>query len=228
MKIFGLEKLSLVDFPNLTAAVLFTGGCNFRCPFCHNAGLVSKEYKPLENAEIIDYLKKRKGLLDGVVVSGGEPTLELGLLDFLKSLKEMGYKVKLDTNGTSPTILQKAIGDGLVDYVAMDIKNALDYYPQTTGVSGLNVTNVKKSIAILLAGSVDYEFRTTLVDGLHTKERMAQMVKEIKGAKKLYLQHFVDNGGCITSGLSDISKSEAESFKKIFIDNNINCELRGY
>lgn len=228
MKIYGLEKLSLVDYSGYTSAVVFTAGCNFRCPYCHNAGLVNGEVKALDYGEVIDYLKKRKGLLDAVVVSGGEPTLNHDLTDFLKLLKELGYKVKLDTNGTNPEMLKEIMEKNLVDYVAMDIKNSLAEYSKTTCVPNLNVNNIEKSINMLKNGKVDYEFRTTLVAGLHTKKSITQMATELKGAKRLFLQHFVDNGGCLTSGLEEISKQEAEEFEQNLNSFGIETKLRGY
>ena len=128
MNILGIEKLSLVDYPNNVCAVLFTGGCNFKCPFCHNSGIVESEFKPLNNIEILDFLECRKKFLDGVCVSGGEPTLQPDLVDFIRKIKNMGYKVKLDTNGTNPNVLENLISLKLIDYVAMDIKNSLDKY----------------------------------------------------------------------------------------------------
>ena len=149
MEIYGLEKLSLVDYSNYACAVIFTGGCNFRCPFCHNSGLVDKEVKPLSNIEVFEFLKKRKKLLDAVCISGGEPTLQSDLIDFIKKVKSLGYKIKLDTNGTNPTMLMEIIKENLVDYIAMDIKNSFEKYPLTIGLNTLNLDNVKKSIEII-------------------------------------------------------------------------------
>lgn len=229
MKIYGLQKLTLVDYPGYSAAIIFTGGCNFRCPFCHNAGLVEKEYPELSIEEVMAYLTKRKGLLDAVVISGGEPTLQNDLVSFVSTLKEMGYKIKLDTNGTNPTMLKQLLEKQLLDYVAMDIKNSFEEYSVTAGITNKAVIdNIKESLRVLKESGVDYELRTTLVAGLHSAESITQMASDIKGAKKLFLQHFVDNGGCIKGGLGDISKLEAEEFKQIFENHNIETKLRGY
>lgn len=228
MKIYGLEKLSLVDFGSYAAAVVFTGGCNFRCPYCHNAGLATCQVETLDNNEVMEYLKSRKKLLDGVVVSGGEPTLNADLIDFLKELKAMGYKVKLDTNGTNPIMLKEIIDKNLVDYVAMDIKNSLNSYAETIGIQNYNTSKIEESIKILKQNKVDYEFRTTLVLGLHTLESITKMAEELKGAKRLFLQHFVDNGGCLKSGLQEIPKASAEEFKKVLTGYGIDTKLRGY
>lgn len=228
MNILGLEKLSLVDFPNCVAAVIFTGGCNFRCPFCHNAGLVEDKYQKIETSEVMDYLIARKKMLDGVVISGGEPTIQSDLVPFIKSVKEMGYKVKLDTNGTNPDVLESLVEQKLVDYVAMDIKNSLDMYSTTTGIANLNTSKVQKSLNILKKGEVDYELRTTLISNFHTRENIEKMAEELQGVKRLYLQKFVDNENCIKSGLSEVSKEVAEEFKHILENNGITTKLRGY
>ncbi|MBQ5791654.1 MAG: anaerobic ribonucleoside-triphosphate reductase activating protein, partial [Clostridia bacterium] len=162
MQINGFQKLTLLDFPGKVACIVFTPGCNFRCPFCHNASLVTHiDGERIEEEEILSYLKKRQGLLDGVVVTGGEPTLQGDLADFLGKVKALGYAVKLDTNGTSPEKLKTLVEKGLVDYVAMDIKNTAAKYPVTAGCGSAVLGKVEESIDFLLADTVDYEFRTT-------------------------------------------------------------------
>ena len=156
----GLQKLTLLDFPGKVACTLFTKGCNFRCPFCHNASLVvrTEEQRMYDNAEILAFLKKRVGILDGVAITGGEPTLMSGLYDFIKSVKEMGYAVKLDTNGTRPEVLKKLVLDGLVDYVAMDIKNSPEKYAYTCGLpSNYDLSKIEESIRFLMDGHVDFK-----------------------------------------------------------------------
>jgi len=227
MKIYGLEKLSMVDFGSLCSAVIFTGGCNFRCPFCHNSGLVNLDVTPLDEQEVFDYLISRKKLLDGVVVSGGEPTLYPDLPEFIKKIKDLGYKVKLDTNGTNYAMLKKLIDEKLVDFVAMDIKNSLEMYPLTAGTN-CGQEDIVKSIQLLITGVVDYEFRTTLVDGLHTNASIKAMGELVKGAKKLYLQKFVDNGTTIKDGLKAVSKDKAEEYKNILSNYVTSVSLRGY
>ena len=181
MIVSGLQKLTLLDFPGKTACIIFTRDCNFRCPFCHNADLVIGDAAPLENEEIFAYLDKRKKLLDGVVITGGEPLLQKDIADFIRRVKSFGYAVKLDTNGTYPDRLKALLDEGLVDYVAMDIKNGKAKYLETAGVSGeALLSRVKESIAIIMASGVAYEFRTTVVKGLHTKESLLSAFAMIK------------------------------------------------
>ena len=172
MKINGFQKLTLLDFPEKMACIVFTAGCNFRCPFCHNASLVTHIDDTLvyREEEIFEYLKKRKGLLEGVCISGGEPLLQPDMEEFIIKVKELGYLVKLDTNGSFPDKLISLVNKGLIDYVAMDIKNCKEKYPLTAGVSNLNIEDIEKSVTFLLGGTVDYEFRTTVATGLHEIE----------------------------------------------------------
>lgn len=228
MRILGLEKLSLVDYPGYTCAVVFTGGCNFRCPFCHNAGLVLEDNKEISELEVMEYLKKRFGLLDAVCVSGGEPTLQGDLIDFLKKLKNIGYKVKLDTNGTNPNMLREIIENNLVDYVAMDIKNNLNNYSDIVGIACYKTDKIIESINILKENKVDYEFRTTLVSEFHKIDNIKEMTKELTGAKKLYLQRFVDNDNCIKSGLHEVPINIAEEYVKELSKSIEFVSLRGY
>jgi pyruvate formate lyase activating enzyme len=192
MKIYGIQKLSLVDFPGKTAAVLFTGGCNFRCPFCHNFGLVQNPNDPLDDGEVFDYLKKRQGLLDAVVITGGEPLIHSDIATLIVRVKELGYPVKLDTNGTFPARLLELITQGLVDYVAMDIKNSREKYYLTAGCD-VDLDAVNKSVMILKSGGVDYEFRTTVVDQLHENDDFERIGEWIKGDESYYLQRFKDS-----------------------------------
>ena len=216
MKFYGFQKMTMLDFPGRVACLVFTGGCNFRCPFCHNALLVTQNDNVVyTEEEILDYLKKRKGLLDGICVSGGEPLLQVGLDDFLKKVKDIGYSVKLDTNGSFPSRLEKLVLSGLVDYVAMDIKNCKEKYPLTCGTESVDLTNVEKSVDFLLKGKVDYEFRTTIVDGLHETQDIVKIGEWICGAKKYFLQNFVDSGNLIESGLKAVSLDKLKDFEKI-------------
>lgn len=227
MKIYGLEKLSLVDYEGCTSAVVFTGACNFRCPFCHNGGLVELSVEQLSEKDVLLYLTERSKMLDAVCISGGEPTLDADLIPFLNKVKNLGYKVKLDTNGTSPAVLQKVIDLGLVDYVAMDVKNCLKKYEQTTGVR-VDINKIKQSINILLLGKVDYEFRTTLVKEFHTEEDIMQMANEVAGARKLYLQKFNDSPTCLKQGLNEVDKQTAERYVQILNKTIGQVKLRGY
>ena len=230
MIVSGLQKLTLLDFPGKTACIIFTRDCNFRCPFCHNADLVIGDAAPLENEEIFAYLDKRKKLLDGVVITGGEPLLQKDIADFIRRVKSFGYAVKLDTNGTYPDRLKALLDEGLVDYVAMDIKNGKAKYLETAGVSGeALLSRVKESIAIIMASGVAYEFRTTVVKGLHTKESLLSAFAMIKGAERYFLQGFVDSGALIEGqGLAAFSKAEMQEFVSLAAPFVKSVALRGY
>ena len=199
MKISGIQKLTLLDYPGKVACTLFTSGCNFRCPFCHNAGLVlpdKLEEASISEDEVMSFLKKRAGMLDGVAITGGEPLLHTDMPGFLEKIKNLGYKIKLDTNGSNPTLLKDIVNAGLVDRVAMDIKNAPDEYEKTAGRS-VDMEKIEESKDFLLTGTCDYEFRTTVVKGIHTKESIVAAAKWISGAKEYYLQQFKDSGNLI-------------------------------
>lgn len=227
MKIAGFQKVTLLDFPGLVACTVFIGGCNFRCPFCHNADVVEeKTGGEFPKEEIIAYLKKRRGVLDGVCITGGEPLLYPETLDFMREIKDLGFKIKLDTNGSVSTRLKEAVAAGLCDYVAMDIKNTLEKYPLTAGGS-VNTEKIKESIAFLLSGAVSYEFRTTVVKELHTKDDILKISEEISGASKWYLQQFVDSGNLIDSGFSAYSPSELEDFAAAARKNISETHVRG-
>ena len=214
MRIQGFQKLTLLDYPGLVACTVFTGGCNFRCPFCHNAPLVLPgQEPPLETEEVLDILRRRRGLLDGVCVSGGEPLLQPDIGDFLQKLRDMGYRIKLDTNGSFPQRLRALIETGLVDMVAMDIKNAPEKYAQTVGVPGFDLGPVKESAALLMEGRVDFEFRTTVVKPLHEAEDFAKIGRWLQGARNYYLQQFRDSGALIDArGLGAYTEEEMKLF----------------
>lgn len=197
MKICGIQKLTLLDFPGYTACTLFTPGCNFRCPFCHNAGLVLRGGETeISTDEVIDFLKSRKGRLDGVCITGGEPLLQIGIENFIKRIKAEGYKVKLDTNGAVYEKLKKIIESGLVDYVAMDIKNCFEKYAVSAGAD-INVENVKKSVELLKTCGIDYEFRTTVVKELNSTDDMKKLARDIGDVRAYYLQQFKDSGDVV-------------------------------
>ena len=211
MVISGLQKLTLLDYPGKVACTVFTGGCNFRCPFCHNAGLVLPERLAQDTTmdDVLSFLRKRVGILEGVAVTGGEPLLHKDTEDFLRAVKDMGYLVKLDTNGSFPDRLEAILSKGLADRVAMDIKNSPDAYAKTTGLSNLDLAAVTRSRDLLLSGTVEYEFRTTVVKGLHTAESLIGAAKWIAGAKEYYLQQYKDSGDVIEAGgLSAFSEEE--------------------
>ncbi len=199
MRISGLQKMTLLDYPGLVACTVFTGGCNLRCPFCHNASLVLPERAADETdeAEVFRFLEKRQGMLDGVAVTGGEPLLHADLPDFLRRVRALGYRIKLDTNGTFPDRLRAVVEEGLVDRVAMDVKNAPLLYGKTVGLHRFDISPVERSKDYLLEGHVEYEFRTTVVRGLHTAESLLAAARWIEGAREYYLQQYKDSGDVI-------------------------------
>lgn len=219
MKFGGWQKLTLLDFPGRVACTLFTVGCNLRCPFCHNASLVTADTPPeLPPEEIFAFLEKRRGLLDGVCVTGGEPLLQPGLADFLHRVKEMGYLVKLDTNGTLPDRLEALLAAGLVDYVAMDIKNSPRRYAETVGVASLRGESVRRSASLLMEGHVPFEFRTTAVSPLHTAADFEEIGQWLAGDEPYFLQDFADSGDLIdpeTQPLRAFSPDEMRAFLQI-------------
>lgn len=228
MDFVGIDKFSLLDYDENVSVVLFAPTCNFRCPFCHNGQSVLNAPKGIPFAEIIDFLKTRTGLIDAVVVSGGEPTLMGDISAKIEQIKELGFKIKLDTNGTNPGVLQELLDKNLVDYVAMDIKNSEEKYPETCGVKFVKMDDIKKSISIIMNSGVDYEFRTTLVAEYHSQKDMKGIGELVKGAKRLFLQKFVDRDGVIKKGLHHIEQVWAESFKNELSSYVDSVELRGY
>lgn len=230
MLICGFEKFSMVDFDGKIACTVFTGGCNFRCPFCHNGALVVGNVRAQQIAqeEVFDYLIKRKGLVDAVCVTGGEPTLQADLAVFLRQVKQLGYATKLDTNGLRPDILQSLLDENLLDYVAMDIKNSPQKYPLTIGLDSVDLDKINQSIQILKSTSVDNEFRTTAIAQFHTRENFVEIANWIKGAKRFYIQHYKDSEGCISHGYDDIDPATANAFLDIVKPAVSICGLRGY
>ena len=215
MIICGMEKFSMVDYDGYIACTVFTKGCNFLCPFCHNASLVTGEAVEIPEEEVFDYLTKRKGLVDAVCITGGEPTLQKGLKDFILKVRALGYRVKMDTNGTNPAILKELLSEGLLDYVAMDIKSDFDGgYEDVTGVSNPALLDrVKESIEILKTLAPDYEFRTTAIAEFHSENNYAKIAAIVAGAKRFFIQKFKDGENNLTQGLlHELPKEEAEKF----------------
>lgn len=231
MKVTGIQKLTLLDYPGVVACTVFTAGCNFRCPFCHNAMLVLPEQiddECLTDDEVFGFLKKRRGVLDGVAVTGGEPLLHADMPEFLARVKELGYKIKLDTNGSNPELLSEIVKNKLVDRVAMDIKNAPEEYARTIGLESFDIAPVERSKEMLLSGETDYEFRTTVVKGIHTKESLIGAAKWIKGAKEYYLQQFKDSGNLILpDGLSAYDEKQMHALADAVRDYVPTVEVRG-
>ena len=221
--------MTLLDFPGKVACTVFTGGCNFRCPFCHNALLVTKlpEKPDYTEDEILSFLEKRIGLLDGVAITGGEPLLNPDIVDFIRKIRDMGYAVKLDTNGSFPERLKAIVGEGLVDYVAMDIKNRREKYTETVGLKNLDLSKIEESIDFLKSGAVDYEFRTTVVKQFHTVEDITAAAEWISGAKRYFLQNFVDSGELICEEVSGVDKETMLKMKSAAADFVPQTEIRG-
>lgn len=230
MHICGLQKLAMVDFPGKLAATVFTGGCNLRCPFCHNALLVNRlEENPETHSveEVLDFLKKRKGFLDGVVLSGGEPLLQSGVADFLAAIKAMGFAVKLDTNGCYPEKLKEILDRGLVDYVAMDIKNSREKYALTVGIPAFDITPIEQSVQLLKNSGIDYEFRTTIVKEFHTAQDLVSIGQWLDGSPRYFLQQFVDSGDLVGSGCTAVEPLELQAFADLVRPYFKEVSLRG-
>lgn len=228
MEILGLEKVSLVDYNGKICATIFTGGCNFFCPFCHNSGIVKREYQTYSEKEIFDYLTSRRNVLDAVTVSGGEPTIQKDLKDFIIKLKNMGFLVKLDTNGTNPEVVKDLIENKLIDYIAIDVKNNFDDYAKIAGIKLVPIEKIKQTLEYLKASNFPYELRTTLVKEFHNENNIINLANDLKGYKTLYLQKFVDSGACITENLHEIDYNQAIVFKEILEQSLENVYLRGY
>ena len=204
MVFHGLQKLTLLDYPGKVACTVFTGGCNFRCPFCHNAVLVVRpgEAETFSEEELLSFFSRRRGVLDGVCVTGGEPLMDPGIIGFLGKVRETGLSVKLDTNGSYPERLREIIGAGLVDYIAMDVKNSPEKYAATAGICDFDISAAEKSRDLIMSCGIEYEFRTTVVRQFHETSDIVKAAKWISGAEKYFLQNFVDSGDVITDGLS--------------------------
>ena len=228
MLIQGLQKITLLDFPGKVACTVFTGGCNFRCPFCQNASLVTHidTAQSIGEEEIFAYLSRRKGILDGVCITGGEPLMQKDLADFCQRIHDLGLLVKLDTNGSFPDRLRELIDKGLVDYIAMDIKNCKDAYAETCGLSE-TPQEIEESIRFIMTSGIPYEFRTTVVREFHSKERIASLAQEISGAERFFLQTFRDSGDLIGNGLSAYSAEEMQEILCIVREFLPQAELRG-
>ena len=234
MGIVGLQKMTLLDYPGKVACTLFVSGCNFRCPFCHNAELLAGDLPPaLEEEEFLAFLEKRRGILEGVCITGGEPTLFPGLFELIRRIRQLGYPVKLDTNGSRPRVLEALLEEGLLDYVAMDVKNAPGEYGATVGLSELDLEPVRESMTLLVEGSVAYEFRTTLMAEYHTDasiEGICQWLGELFPGRKVaryYLQPFQDRDTVPRRDLHAPSKEELKRWQKRLLTCAQEVEIRG-
>ena len=228
MKLHGLQKMTLLDFPGRVACTVFLGGCDFRCPFCHNFELIDGTAQPImTDDELISFLESRKGLLEGVAITGGEPCLHKDLPELIKKIRAAGYAVKLDTNGYHPEMLKKILDEKLVEYVAMDIKNSEGKYPLTCGLESMDLAPIKHSVDILMNGGTDYEFRTTVIRELHDKEDFEKIGEMIKGAKRYFLQRFTDRDSVPYGNLSAPSFDEMYEFADIARKYIPDTSLRG-
>ena len=224
----GFQKTTLLDYPGKVACTVFTGGCNFRCPFCHNARLVTEQIQEekISEEEFFSFLKKRRGILDGVCVTGGEPLLQKDIIPFLSHIRELGFLVKLDTNGSRPDVLKEILDARLVDYIAMDLKNSKEKYALTCGLEAYPKV-IDESIALIMQSGIEYEFRTTVVREFHTAEDMVSMAQWIKGAPRYFLQGFIDSGNLIGDGCSAYPPAEMKDLLSLVTPIIPSAALRG-
>lgn len=229
MIVHGFQKLTLLDYPGRVACTVFTGGCNFRCPFCQNAGLVlSPDKEPvIEEEEVLAVLKRRQGILDGICVTGGEPTLQKDLPGFLERVKSLDYDVKLDTNGYHPEVLKELYRAGLIDYVAMDIKNCPQRYAETAGVKNLDMGRIRESVDFLVSEAAEYEFRTTVCRELHRKADLMDIGKWLKGSSRYYLQSYRESANVIRPVFTSYSKEQLYQFRNMLRHDLPETEVRG-
>ena len=228
MKLHGIQKMTLLDFPGVVSCTIFLGGCDFRCPFCHNFELIDGTAQPvMDDDELISFLESRKALLDGVAITGGEPCLHPDLPELISRIRAAGYKVKLDTNGYHPEMLERILADGLVDYVAMDIKNSPEKYALTCGLESIDMDKIYKSISLLMNGGTDYEFRTTVVEELHDENDFEKIGEMIKGSRRYFLQRFTDRDSVPYGNLSAPSFDSMRKYAEIARKFVSETELRG-
>lgn len=227
MLLLGLTKTTLLDYPGKVAATVFTGGCNFRCPFCHNGQLVTAAFDQdvITEEEVFEHLKKRRNVLQGVCITGGEPTIQADLPEFISKIKELGYDVKLDTNGSHPNMLKELIESKMIDYVAVDVKNSREKYAETACCTQSNLDNIEKSMEILRTHDIPYEYRTTVVRQLHNRDDLHQIAQWIKGAPVWYIQSYKDSDNVIKQGFSAYNREELEMMISDIDD--LNVILRG-
>ena len=228
MKLHGLQKMTLLDFPGRVACTVFLGGCDFRCPFCHNFELIDGTAKPvMEEADFFRFLENRKGLIEGVAITGGEPCLHKDLPEFIGKIRAAGYPVKLDTNGYHPQLLKEILEQGLVAYVAMDVKNCESKYALTCGLESMDMEKIKESISLLMHSDTEYEFRTTVIDELHEEADFDGIGEMIRGAKRYFLQRFTDRESVPYGNLSAPSFDKMHALARIAEKYVKNTKLRG-
>ena len=228
MKLYGLQKMTLLDFPGHVACTVFLNACDFRCPFCHNFELVDGTAQPvMDEEEFLSFLKKRRGLLDGVAFTGGEPCLHKDLPELMRKIRELGFSIKLDTNGQHPALLKQILDEGLIDYAAMDIKNSPEKYAVTCGLESLDLTNIQESIQLLKNSGIDYEFRTTVVKEFHNAEDFDGIGEMIAGAKRYFLQAFTDRDTVPFGNLHAPSREEMEQYAEVMRKYVNDPQIRG-
>ncbi|NCC70606.1 anaerobic ribonucleoside-triphosphate reductase activating protein [bacterium] len=225
MIVSGFQKLTLLDYPNKVAALIFTGGCNYRCPYCQNSPLIC-DYEIIDESYVFDYLEKRKKILDGVCISGGEPLLQKDIKFFIKKIKDMGFEVKLDTNGSFPDKLKDLIDANLIDYIAMDIKNDFENYSKTVGVKNVNVDDIKKSIKYIKESNIEHEFRTTIMKEFHSVDNILNICKYIGKNEKYFLQNYVESENVLNKGLTSFSDGELTEIINEINKKYINVQVR--
>ena len=226
MKIAGFQKLTLLDYPSKVACIIFTQGCNYKCPYCQNSGLIDHSNEDLiDEEEIFKYLNKRKGVIDGIVISGGEPTIQKDLKTFMKKVKDLGFLVKLDTNGSNPNLVEEIINEGLVDYIAMDIKNVLKLYKDVTDVTP-KVENLKRSIELIKNSPIEHEFRTTIIKNIHDIDKILEICSYVEG-EKMFLQNFVRSENVLGEYLEPFSEAELVEIDNILKEKSPNVKIRG-
>ncbi len=226
MNISGLQKMTLLDFPGKMAAIVFTQGCNYRCPFCQNSSLLTLNEALLSTEEVLEYLNLRKNMLDGVVISGGEPTLQKGLKDFIKMCKMLNLDVKLDTNGTNPEVLEDLINEHLIDYIAMDIKNTYDDYEKIAGIKKVDTKKIKRSIELIKSSGINHEFRTTIVKGFHDIDEIEKIASYVEGSK-YFVQNFENSEGVIDKSLEGFTPKELKEIDDKLRKKFPNARVRG-
>jgi len=227
MNICGYQKTTLLDYPGHVAATIFTGGCNFRCPFCHNSDLLFNPAPLISEEEILTFLRKRKSILSGICITGGEPTLQTDLSEFIEKVRSLGYKIKLDTNGYRPEIISDLLNRNLLDYIAMDIKTGYSNYSKVCGISNLNIETIRESISIIENSGIDYEFRTTVVKELHTEKDFREISEMLSAKSPYYIQSFKDSGNILTPGLSSCDIGTLNNYLSIVKYKIPNSFLRG-
>lgn len=225
MRLGGFQKMTLIDYPGKIATTVFTVGCSFRCSFCHNPELVlPKKFPPLNNMEeeFFQHLSRRKGKLEGVCITGGEPTIQPDIIEFIKKIRQMGFLVKLDSNGSNPQVLGKIINEKLVDFIAMDIKNCPAGYGRAIGID-FDIKKIKKSVKMIMESGINYEFRTTVVPGIHNEADFEKIGKWLKGAKSYFLQEYRE-GHILDPKLRKLTSGKSLDLKKI--KNNLRTYIK--